>query len=174
VVITIFGVGYGEVRPIENTSERIFTIFVILAGTSSALYIVGGFVQMVAEGEITRAFDAQRKENAIAERLKFSAYIIIAILVSGIIYPLFGHWVWNDAGWLKQLGFVDFAGGTVVHGVGALVSLAALIIIGSRLGRFDPSGKVNKIQGANLPFAVLGALLLWLGWLGFNGGSTLN
>jgi voltage-gated potassium channel len=67
VVITIFGVGYGEVRPIENTSERIFTIFVILAGTSSALYIVGGFVQMVAEGEITRAFDAQRKENAIAK-----------------------------------------------------------------------------------------------------------
>ncbi len=66
VVITIFGVGYGEVRPIAHTSERIFTIFVILAGTSSALYIVGGFVQMVAEGEITRAFDAQRKQNAIA------------------------------------------------------------------------------------------------------------
>ncbi len=112
--------------------------------------------------------------GAIAERLKFSAYIIIAILVSGIIYPLFGHWVWNEAGWLKQMGFVDFAGGIVVHAVGALVSLVALIIIGSRLGRFDSSGKVNKIQGANLPFAVLGALLLWLGWLGFNGGSTLE
>ncbi len=74
VVITIFGVGYGEVRPIAHTSERIFTIFVILAGTSSALYIVGGFVQMVAEGEITRAFDAQRKQNAIA---KLENHVII-------------------------------------------------------------------------------------------------
>ncbi len=112
--------------------------------------------------------------GAVAERLKFSAYIIIAILVSGIIYPLFGHWAWNDAGWLKQLGFVDFAGSSIVHTVGALVSLATLILIGPRQGRFDPSGKVNKIQGANLPFAVLGALLLWVGWLGFNGGSTLE
>ena len=112
--------------------------------------------------------------GAVAERLKFSAYIIIAILVSGIIYPLFGHWAWNDGGWLKQLGFIDFAGSTVVHAVGALVSLATLIIIGSRQGRFNRSGKVNKIQGTNLPFAVLGALLLWVGWLGFNGGSTLE
>jgi len=112
--------------------------------------------------------------GAVAERIKFSAYIIVAILVSGIIYPLFGHWAWNDGGWLKQLGFIDFAGSTVVHAVGALVSLAALTIIGSRLGRFDRTGKVNKIQGTNLPFAVLGALLLWVGWLGFNGGSTLE
>ncbi|MEM8719642.1 MAG: ammonium transporter [Cyanobacteria bacterium P01_G01_bin.39] len=110
--------------------------------------------------------------GAVAERLKFNAYVIIIILVSGIIYPLFGHWAWNDVGWLKQLGFVDFAGSTVVHALGASVSLATLIIIGSRQGRFDSSGKVNKIQGTNLPFAVLGALLLWLGWLGFNGGST--
>ncbi|MCC0179370.1 ammonium transporter [Waterburya agarophytonicola K14] len=112
--------------------------------------------------------------GAVAERLKFSAYIVIAILVSGIIYPLFGHWAWNDGGWLKQLGFIDFAGSTVVHSVGALVSLATLIIIGSRQGRFDSSGKARKIQGTNLPFAVLGALLLWVGWLGFNGGSTLE
>ena len=110
--------------------------------------------------------------GAVAERLKFSAYIIIAVLVSGFIYPLFGHWAWNEVGWLKQLGFVDFAGSTVVHGVGALVSLATLMVIGSRQGRFEPSGKANKIQGTNLPFAVLGALLLWVGWLGFNGGST--
>ena len=112
--------------------------------------------------------------GAVAERLKFGAYIIIAILVSGAIYPLFGHWAWNDGGWLKQLGFIDFAGSTVVHAVGALVSLAALIIIGSRQGRFDKLGRANKIQGTNLPFAVLGALLLWVGWLGFNGGSTLE
>ncbi len=137
---------------VEQSSQTVFFIFqAMFCGTATT--IISG---------------------AIAERVKFSAYIIIAILVSGIIYPLFGHWAWNDAGWLKQLGFVDFAGSTVVHAVGALVSLAALIIIGSRLGRFDPSGKVNKIQGTNLPFAVLGALLLWVGWLGFNGGSTLE
>ncbi|MEM9273424.1 MAG: ammonium transporter [Cyanobacteria bacterium P01_F01_bin.143] len=111
--------------------------------------------------------------GAVAERLKFSAYIIIAVLVSGIIYPVLGHWAWNDNGWLKQLGFIDFAGSTVVHGVGAWVSLAALILIGARQGRFSAAKKVNKIQGTNLPFAVLGALLLWVGWLGFNGGSTL-
>ena len=110
--------------------------------------------------------------GAVAERLKFGSYLAIVVLVSGIIYPLFGHWAWNDDGWLAQLGFVDFAGSTTVHGVGALVSLATLITIGSRGGRFEPSGKVNKIQGTNLPFAVLGVLLLWIGWLGFNGGST--
>ena len=111
--------------------------------------------------------------GAVAERLKFSAYLIIATLVSGIIYPIFGHWAWNSGGWLKQLGFIDFAGSTVVHSVGAWVSLATLIVIGARQGRFSSSGTVNKIQGTNLPFAVLGALLLWVGWLGFNGGSTL-
>lgn len=110
--------------------------------------------------------------GAIAERIKFLAYTIVVILVSGLIYPFYGHWVWNSSGWLKQLGFIDFAGSTVVHGVGAWVGFATLIIIGSRQGRFSDKGEVNKIQGSNLPFAVLGALFLWLGWLGFNGGST--
>ncbi|WP_324282780.1 ammonium transporter [Cyanobacterium aponinum UTEX 3221] len=110
--------------------------------------------------------------GAIAERIKFLAYTIVVILVSGLIYPFYGHWVWNSSGWLKQLGFIDFAGSTVVHGIGAWVGFATLIIIGSRQGRFSDKGEVNKIQGSNLPFAVLGALFLWLGWLGFNGGST--
>lgn len=112
--------------------------------------------------------------GAVAERLKFTAYIIIATLVASLIYPIFGHWAWNESGWLKGLGFVDFAGSTVVHSVGAWVSLATLTIIGARQGRFTSNGTVSKIQGANLPFAVMGALLLWVGWLGFNGGSTLG
>lgn len=117
--------------------------------------------------------------GAVAERLKFTAYLIIASLVSGLIYPLFGHWTWNGSltgnagGWLGNLGFVDFAGSTVVHAVGAWVGLAALIIVGPRLGRFSAQGQFQKIQGSNLPFSVLGALLLWFGWIGFNGGSTL-
>jgi ammonium transporter, Amt family len=117
--------------------------------------------------------------GAVAERLKFSAYVIVASLVSGLIYPLFGHWAWNASlegntgGWLGNLGFIDFAGSSVVHCVGAWVSLATLTIVGARQGRFSAEGKANKIQGSDLPFSMLGALLLWFGWIGFNGGSTL-
>jgi ammonium transporter len=117
--------------------------------------------------------------GAVAERMKFSAYLIVTSLISGIIYPLFGHWAWNGidsgifAGWLGKLGFIDFAGSTIVHSVGGWVSLAALLVVGPRTGRFPTKGQSRKIHGSNLPFAVLGAMLLWLGWLGFNGGSTL-
>ncbi|MEQ8536126.1 MAG: ammonium transporter [Coleofasciculus sp. D1-CHI-01] len=118
--------------------------------------------------------------GAVAERMKFRAYLILAGLVSGLIYPLFGHWAWNgidldvSVGWLEQLGFVDFAGSTVVHSLGGWVSLASLMIIGSRTGRFPDHLPPRKIHGSNLPLSVLGAMLLWIGWLGFNGGSTLS
>jgi len=117
--------------------------------------------------------------GATAERLRFRSYIIISIILSGLIYPIFGHWVWNDAqsgtasGWLGKMGFVDFAGSTVVHSVGGWVALAALLIIGPREGRFPAVGAHRKIHGNNLPMSVLGVLLLWVGWFGFNGGSTL-
>lgn len=117
--------------------------------------------------------------GAVAERLRFDSYIIIAVLVSGLIYPLFGHWVWNGLqfdtmmGWLGKIGYIDFAGCSVVHGVGAWVGLAILLIIGPRTGRFNQDGKKNKIHGANLPLSVLGVMLLWIAWFGFNGGSVL-
>ncbi|MGR3294015.1 MAG: ammonium transporter [Candidatus Scalindua sp.] len=117
--------------------------------------------------------------GATAERLRFRSYIIISIILSGLIYPIFGHWVWNSvqlgttSGWLGKMGFVDFAGSTVVHSVGGWVALAALLVIGPREGRFPPVGTHMKIHGSNLPMSVLGALLLWVGWFGFNGGSTL-
>ncbi|NET36144.1 MAG: ammonium transporter [Cyanothece sp. SIO1E1] len=116
--------------------------------------------------------------GALAERLKFIAYLIIALLISGLVYPVFGHWAWNGAntdvaaGWLGQLGFVDFAGSTVVHSVGGWVALAALLVVGPRAGRFTAEGRSHKIHGSNLSFSVLGGMLLWVGWLGFNGGST--
>ena len=122
--------------------------------------------------------------GALAERLKFRGYLIISLLISGVIYPLFGHWAWNGlgtpelVGWLGRLGFSDFAGSSVVHSVGGWVSLAALLIIGSRTGKYiktsDRNWQSNKIHGSNLPFSVLGAMLLWVGWFGFNGGSTLE
>ncbi len=117
--------------------------------------------------------------GAVAERMRFRSYLWIVLIVSGLLYPLFGHWAWNGLdqgqsnGWLAQNGFVDFAGSTVVHSVGGWVALATLLIIGPRQGRFDADGRAQKIPGANLPLAMLGVLLLWFGWFGFNGGSTL-
>jgi Amt family ammonium transporter len=117
--------------------------------------------------------------GAVAERMKFSSYLQVAALLSTIIYPMFGHWAWNGldsgttAGWLGAAGFVDFAGSTVVHSIGGWVALAALIVIGPRQGRFGKDGKPVDFPGNDLPLSVLGTLLLWIGWIGFNGGSTL-
>ncbi|MDB9314567.1 ammonium transporter [Spirulina sp. CS-785/01] len=116
--------------------------------------------------------------GAVAERLKFQAYLIITAIASGLIYPLYGHWAWNGVnldnmtGWLAQLGFVDFAGSTVVHSIGGWIALATLTLVGARLGRYPKGEPSQEIHGANLPFSVLGTMLLWFGWLGFNGGST--
>ncbi|WP_309400481.1 ammonium transporter [Cerasicoccus maritimus] len=114
--------------------------------------------------------------GAVAERIRFSAYLMVAVFVSGLIYPLIGHWAWaSDAngpvGWLGRIGFLDFAGSTVVHSVGGWVAFAGVLIIGPRLGQFEPNQP--KIQGHNLTLASAGTLILWFGWIGFNGGSTL-
>ena len=116
--------------------------------------------------------------GAVAERLKFQGYLIITALVSLVIYPVLGHWAWhglfaaNSQGWLESMGFVDFAGSTVVHSVGGWVALAALLVIGPRAGRFV-DGKVQQINPGNLPMAMLGGIILWFGWIGFNGGSSM-
>jgi Amt family ammonium transporter len=117
--------------------------------------------------------------GAIAERMKFSSYLIVTVAVSALIYPGFGHWAWaglnvgETNGWLNSMGFVDFAGSTVVHSVGGWMSLAVLLIIGPRRGRFAADGTPQKIHPSNLPLATLGTVFLFIGWLGFNGGSTL-
>jgi Amt family ammonium transporter len=113
--------------------------------------------------------------GAIAERTRFISYLIITIFISSVVYPLFGHWAWGGAftgqpGWLARLGFVDFAGATVVHSVGGWISLSAVLIVGPRIGRFGE--KDARISGHNLPLAALGVLLLFIGWFGFNGGSA--
>ncbi|MBX2869134.1 MAG: ammonium transporter [Acidiferrobacterales bacterium] len=110
--------------------------------------------------------------GALAERVNFVAYIIISVFVSGFIYPIFGSWAWGDGGWLNEVGFIDFAGGTVVHGVGGWSALAAAIILGPRLGRFSKDGEKRHILGHNLPLVALSGFLLWFGWFGFNGGSA--
>lgn len=118
--------------------------------------------------------------GAIAERTKFSAYLLISTMTSAMIYPVFGHWAWGgllhegQAGWLEALGFVDFAGSTVVHSVGGWVALAAVIVIGPRIGRFDENGNPQTILPHSLTLTCLGTFLLFLGWFGFNCGSTLK
>ncbi len=118
--------------------------------------------------------------GATAERIKFTGYLAIAVLVSGLIYPLFGHWVWQGidsattGGWLAQRGFVDFAGSTVVHSLGGWCSLAAVLIIGPRLGRFSRKRQFESLASSDLPLACTGTMLLWFGWFGFNGGSNLR
>jgi len=109
--------------------------------------------------------------GAVAERLKFSIYLLITAFGAIIIYPIIGHWVWNDNGWLKTLGFIDFAGATVVHGVGGAIALSAIIILGPRIGKFREDGTPREFNGSNVPFALLGGILLFFGWFGFNGGS---
>jgi Amt family ammonium transporter len=110
--------------------------------------------------------------GAIAERTKFSAYLIFSVIVTAIIYPISGHWIWGG-GWLSDMGFHDFAGSTVVHSVGAWVALAGAIVVGPRLGKYSSSGKSRVIPGHNLAFGALGVFILWFGWFGFNGGSQL-
>jgi Amt family ammonium transporter len=164
--------------------------FALMFGTSVSGWIGSTeFLLSLDEGPWTNAFflfeimfcatAVTIVSGATAERLRFRSYIIISIILAGLIYPIFGHWVWSgiqtgiSSGWLGMMGFVDFAGSTVVHSVGGWVALAALLVIGPREGRFPLVGTHMKIHGSNLPLSVLGVLLLWIGWFGFNGGSTL-
>ncbi|MEW6624466.1 MAG: ammonium transporter [Bacillota bacterium] len=111
--------------------------------------------------------------GAVAERAKFSSYIVFTVVITLFIYPVVGHWTWGG-GWLDSLGFIDFAGSTVVHSVGAWSALVGAFILGPRLGKYTSSGKVNPIPGHNIPLGTLGVLLLWFGWFGFNPGSALS
>jgi len=110
--------------------------------------------------------------GAIAERTKFTTYIIFSIIMTVVIYPISGHWVWQGSGWLTELGFIDFAGSTVVHSVGGWAALIAAFLVGPRIGKYT-NGKSNAIQGHNLLIGALGIFILWLGWFGFNAGSQL-
>ncbi|MFV2054835.1 MAG: ammonium transporter [Thiohalomonadales bacterium] len=112
--------------------------------------------------------------GAVAERIRFVAYVIASVVITAVIYPVSGHWIWGSGGWLAELSMVDFAGSTVVHSLGGWVGLAGALVLGPRLGRFNKDGSVNRIPGHSLVLGVIGVLILWFGWFGFNGGSTLE
>ena len=110
--------------------------------------------------------------GAIAGRTKYSTYVIFSIVMTAIIYPIAGGWQWQGSGWLTELGFIDFAGSSIVHAVGGFAALVAAYLVGPRIGKFV-DGKVMPIPGHNQILATLGVFILWLGWFGFNGGSQL-
>ncbi len=115
--------------------------------------------------------------GAMAERTKFSSYLVYTVFITGLIYPISGHWIWSSGGWLGGMGFHDFAGSTVVHSVGGWAALAGAVLLGPRRGKYvKVNGKttVKAIPGHNLPLAALGVFILWFGWYGFNAGSTLS
>ena len=111
--------------------------------------------------------------GAVAERVKYLSFIVFSFILTLIIYPVIGHWIWGG-GWLADLGFMDFAGDTVVHSVGGWAALAGAMILGPRIGKYDKNGKPKAIPGHNMSLAVIGLFVLWLGWFGFNPGSTMS
>ncbi|MGB2863902.1 MAG: ammonium transporter [Sedimentisphaerales bacterium] len=114
--------------------------------------------------------------GAMAERTKFIGYLAYSFFITLFIYPIFGSWAWggllDGGGWLEKLGFLDFAGSTVVHSIGGWLALAGAIVLGPRIGKYGPDGKPKAILGHNIPLAALGVFILWFGWFGFNPGST--
>lgn len=163
-------IGYGLMFG-DNPTGFIGITHFFIHEESDMAYSLLFFQTMFAATAVTIA------SGAMAERTRYHAYLVGAVIISGIIYPVFGSWVWGSLyegkGWLAQLGFIDFAGSTVVHSIGGWVALAGIIVLGPRLGKISPAGENRKIPGHNLTLVALGGLILWLGWFGFNGGSTV-
>ena len=163
--------------------------FGLMFGTTNGLFGTDGFFfsDFAKDGDkwtlafwmfqvVFAATAATIVSGAMAERTKFIAYLIYSAVISTIIYPIFGSWAWgglfHGGGWLENLGFIDFAGSTVVHSIGGWASLAGAIVIGPRIGKYTADGKARAIPGHNITLAALGTFILWFGWFGFNPGST--
>lgn len=139
----------------------------------SASYVIVFFELMFAGTAVTIF------SGSMSERTKTKGLIISAIVVGALIYPVYGHWVWgnlylNQSAWLQQLGFIDFAGATVVHGTAGWIALAGVLVVGPRKGRWDANGRIKNLGKSNIPFAALGTFILWFSWFGFNGGSLMR
>ncbi|OGP74880.1 MAG: hypothetical protein A2V86_18210 [Deltaproteobacteria bacterium RBG_16_49_23] len=141
-------------------------IYSSLNWTSVPLY-AKFFFQLVFAGTA-----ATIVSGAVAERIKYFSFFAFSFLMGALIYPIQGHWIWGG-GWLSQLGFKDFAGSTVVHSIGGWAALVGASLLGPRLGKYGSDGKITPIPGHNLGMATIGAFILWIGWFGFNGGSTM-
>ena len=149
--------GLSEADPASNSWDFTFLIFQTVFAATAATIVSG----------------------AMAERTKFTSYLIYSVFITLLIYPIFGKWAWGSLllgddgqGWLEAKGFCDFAGSTVVHSIGGWLALAGAIALGPRIGKYGPDKKPKAIPGHNIPLAALGVFILWFGWFGFNPGST--
>jgi Amt family ammonium transporter len=161
---------YGDGGPFIGTSGFFFSGDAAAYGDDpypAAVPPAIGFLFQVAFA----ATAATIVSGAVAERIKFSAFLIFSTLLVAVSYAITGHWVW-DGGWLSEMGFSDFAGSTVVHSVGGWAALVGAAILGPRIGKYQ-NGRISAIPGHNMGFATLGCLILWIGWFGFNPGSEL-
>lgn len=157
--------------------------FGIMFGTANGWF---GGIDFIADGVVGEGYNwttlifqtvfcataATIVSGAMAERTKFSAYCIYSMVISALIYPVSGHWIWGG-GWLSELGFHDFAGSTAVHMVGGVAAFVGAAILGPRIGKYSKDGKVRAIPGHSLTLGALGVFILWFCWFGFNGGSTV-
>ena len=148
------------------TGDAYQGVYSAIAWTTVPLY-AKFFFQLVFAGTA-----ATIVSGAVGGRIKYLSFILFSFILVGLIYPVTGHWIWGG-GWLTKLGFWDFAGSTVVHSVGGWAALTGAIVLGPRFGKFGPKGQVNPIPGHNMSLATIGVLVLWLGWFGFNPGSTM-
>lgn len=151
----------------DGSAEQAAASFSNFSGASVPITILFLFQLAFAAVSLAIAW------GGFAERAKLSVYFIFSILFTVLIYPVVGHWVWGG-GWLAELGMQDFAGSTVVHLQGAIVALVATLLLKPRIGKYNRDGSSNLIPGHNQVYSVLGVLFLWIGWFGFNGGSTLG
>lgn len=162
-----FGLMYGESAGGIIGTGNFFLSDISLSADAAYSWVDFLFQLMFAAAAATIV------SGAVAERLKFKSYLVYSVIMTAFIYPISGHWMWGG-GWLSQLGFIDFAGSTIVHAVGGFAALAAAWILGPRIGKFNKDGSSNAIPGHSLTLAALGVFILWMGWFGFNSGSTLS
>jgi len=163
-----FGLMFGATNGLFGTTGFFFSDF----GLDKDPWIFAFWMFQV----VFAATSATIVSGAMAERTKYVSYLVYSAVISAIIYPVFGSWAWGSlyhgAGWLEGLGFIDFAGSTVVHSVGGWAALAGAIVLGPRIGKYGPDGKPRAIPGHSMTLAALGVFILWFGWFGFNPGST--
>jgi ammonium transporter, Amt family len=170
-MLVYYAIGWGLMY-----GEQVASLF-----GSDSFFLLGNSYAPDATLEIDFAFQAMFAataativSGAVAERMRFGAYVAVAAVMTGLIYPIVGAWTWGG-GWIDQLGFADFAGSTIVHMTGGVAALVGAFVLGPRIGKFDPAtGKARGIPGHSMPMAALGTLLLFFGWFGFNGGSVLE
>ncbi len=169
--IAFFFIGFGIMFGAGNGWFGSSDLF-MLGDTSGGQW---GFTFFIFQA-VFAATAATIVSGGVAGRTKFTGYLAYSVVICAVIYPVFGSWAWggllDGSGWLEGLGFLDFAGSTVVHSVGGWLALAGAIVLGPRLGKYGPDGKPRAIPGHNIPIAALGVFILWFGWFGFNPGST--